>query len=38
VLERERAVLFAADSNGQLSSVYRPDEVEVKVVTKLFIT
>ncbi|NIK70515.1 beta-galactosidase [Paenibacillus sp. BK720] len=29
VLERERAVLFAADRTGRVTAVYRPDEVEV---------
>ncbi|QHW31871.1 glycoside hydrolase [Paenibacillus rhizovicinus] len=29
VLERERAVLFAVDREGRVTSVYRPDEVEV---------
>lgn len=31
-LERERSVLFATDSHGQITSVYRPDEVEVQVI------
>ncbi|WP_435166834.1 beta-galactosidase [Paenibacillus glycanilyticus] len=29
MLERERAVLFAVDRTGQVTDVYRPDEVEV---------
>ncbi|SFI80572.1 Beta-galactosidase GanA [Paenibacillus sp. UNC496MF] len=29
VLERERAVLFAADRDGRVTAVYRPDEVDV---------
>lgn len=29
VVERERAVLFAVDRDGQVTAVYRPDEVEV---------
>ncbi|WP_027092597.1 alpha-amylase family protein [Cohnella thermotolerans] len=29
VLERERAVLFAADPQGRVTAVYRPDEVNV---------
>ncbi|MCM3747118.1 beta-galactosidase [Paenibacillus pasadenensis] len=31
-LEAERSVLFAADKNGSLVSVFRPDEVEVRIV------
>lgn len=31
MLEKERSVLFAADNNGQLLSVYRPDQVRVTV-------
>lgn len=30
VLERERSVLFAADREGRLTAVYRPDEVAVE--------
>jgi hypothetical protein len=30
VLERERAVMFAVDSDGRVTSVYRPDEVNVQ--------
>ncbi|MBM7563406.1 beta-galactosidase [Paenibacillus sacheonensis] len=30
VLERERAVMFAVDSDGRVTSVYRPDEVVVQ--------
>ncbi|MGO4181367.1 beta-galactosidase [Paenibacillus sp. TAF43_2] len=31
-LEKERSVLFAVDKNGQLLSVYRPDQVNVNVI------
>jgi hypothetical protein len=29
-LERERAVLFATDLQGRVTSVYRPDEVKIQ--------
>ncbi|MFC5651865.1 beta-galactosidase [Paenibacillus solisilvae] len=32
VLEKERSVLFAADSEGGLLAVYRPHEVDVEVI------
>jgi len=34
LLEKERTVMFAVDNEGQVLSIYRPDEVEIRLLSK----